>query len=83
MEAFLKHGGVGGMYEALCHTVPTLVMPLGADQIENARYENTRPSPATTRGVHSGVPGHGVFPVPCRGLQTTGSTAFSAIDFAQ
>ncbi|XP_072434603.1 UDP-glucuronosyltransferase 1A1-like [Chiloscyllium punctatum] len=35
-RAFLTHGGSHGIYEALCSAVPMVLLPLFADQIENA-----------------------------------------------
>ena len=36
-HAFFTHGGIHSMYEAIYHAVPMVVMPLGADQPDNAR----------------------------------------------
>ncbi len=37
-RAFLTHGGVHSYYEAIYHAVPMVVMPIGADQPDNARW---------------------------------------------
>uniref|UniRef100_UPI00398F5F54 UDP-glucuronosyltransferase 1A1-like n=1 Tax=Pristiophorus japonicus TaxID=55135 RepID=UPI00398F5F54 len=37
-RAFLTHGGMHGIYEAICSAVPMVVLPLFGDQIENAVY---------------------------------------------
>ena len=36
--AFLSHAGIHSMYEAIYHATPLVVVPLGADQFENARW---------------------------------------------
>ena len=36
-KAFLNHGGLHSFYEAIYHGVPMVVMPIGADQPDNAR----------------------------------------------
>ena len=35
--AFLSHGGIHSMYEAIYHAVPMVMVPLTADQFDNAR----------------------------------------------
>ncbi len=37
VKVFLTHGGIHSMYEAIYHGVPTVVVPLAADQADNAR----------------------------------------------
>jgi len=34
-KAFITHGGLQGLLEAVYHAVPLLCLPLGADQIYN------------------------------------------------
>jgi len=36
-RAFLTHGGIHSLYEAVYHAVPMVVVPIGADQPDNAR----------------------------------------------
>lgn len=36
VKAFLTHAGSHGLYEALCHGVPMVMLPLGGDQTDNA-----------------------------------------------
>ena len=38
-RVFFTHGGIHSMYEAVYHGVPMVVMPLGADQPDNARCD--------------------------------------------
>ena len=38
VTAFLSHGGIHSMYEAIYHGVPMVVVPLTADQFDNARW---------------------------------------------
>lgn len=35
-RAFITHAGSHGLYEGLCHAVPMVMVPLGADQYDNA-----------------------------------------------
>ena len=35
--AFPTHGGIHSLYEAVYHAVPMVVVPIGADQPDNAR----------------------------------------------
>ena len=44
-RAFLTHGGVHSYYEAIYHAVPMVVMPIGADQPDNARWGSNRRCP--------------------------------------
>ena len=37
VKAFLTHGGIHSIYEALFHGQPMVIMPLGIDQFDNAR----------------------------------------------
>ncbi|XP_068197210.1 UDP-glucuronosyltransferase 1A5-like [Antennarius striatus] len=36
-RAFITHAGSHGLYEGLCHAVPMVMLPLGAEQPDNAR----------------------------------------------
>ena len=38
VTAFLSHAGIHSMYEAIYHGVPLVVVPLTADQFDNARW---------------------------------------------
>ncbi|KAM3866081.1 UDP-glucuronosyltransferase-like [Diretmus argenteus] len=37
VRAFITHGGSHGLYEGLCHAVPMVMLPIGADQPDNAQ----------------------------------------------
>lgn len=36
-RAFITHGGSHGLFEGLCHAVPMVMVPLTADQPDNAQ----------------------------------------------
>ncbi|XP_030343990.1 UDP-glucuronosyltransferase 1-1-like isoform X3 [Strigops habroptila] len=41
-RAFITHGGSHGIYEGICNAVPMVLMPLFADQMDNAKRVESR-----------------------------------------
>lgn len=41
-RAFITHAGSHGLYEGLCHSVPMVMVPLAAEQPDNAHKMATR-----------------------------------------
>lgn len=60
VKAFLTHGGIHSMYEGIYHAVPMVLMPLAADQFDNARWASVDKSGSsfgTKESQSKGAPG--------------------------
>ncbi|XP_014667517.1 PREDICTED: uncharacterized protein LOC106809051 [Priapulus caudatus] len=42
IDAFFTHGGLNGLWQAICHATPVVVMPIFADQFRNAHMVQER-----------------------------------------
>ncbi|XP_014669438.1 PREDICTED: UDP-glucuronosyltransferase 2B31-like isoform X1 [Priapulus caudatus] len=42
VASFITHGGINGLWQAICHATPVVVMPIFADQFRNAHMAQER-----------------------------------------